>query len=108
VDPRSLQAQIETNLRQQIRQEIAALAAAQQTQRRQTMAGLVQGFEAGRAEDRQVTREWLRQHEAHTEAKLAALRQDLETVAVLTDDGLHDARNQIYRLASFTLRPSEK
>ena len=84
-DAATLRAAVESEIRQQTSRDFARLA---------------RSLEAGRAEDRQAMLEILQKLESQRASNFAALRKELETVAVLTEDGLQDTRDRLVQLAS--------
>ncbi len=89
-DATALRAAIEPEIRLQVRADFTRLA---------------QSLEVKRTEDRQAMLEVLQKLESQRAVNFAALRKELETVAVLTEDGLQDTQAQIVQLASATRQP---
>jgi hypothetical protein len=102
-DLAALRGQLEPQMRQQIKKEMAALAASHQADTRQALAALADALESQRLADRQATLKLLKEQDAQQTAEWAALRRDLETVAVLTDGSLRNTQDQIGRLAALNL-----
>lgn len=78
---------MESRLREQLRSEFAQLAerqAARDTKYQDAIVKVLGGLEAERRAD------------------LARLRRDVETVAVLAEDGISTTQDQLVRLANFT------
>lgn len=104
VDLNGLRAQLEPALRQEITREMDARMASFQEQNQAALAALAQANDDQRQADRQADRQanlhLIRERDLAYAAELAAVRRDLETVAVLTDGSLRNAQNQIVRLAN--------
>lgn len=99
-DLQALARQMEPQLRQQMKQEFAAMTVSYRTEIQKAVADLSAAGESQRATDRRAVVGLLKEQEALRRADFAELRRDLETVAVLTDGGLRKAQDQIVRLAS--------
>lgn len=102
VDVAALRAQLEPQLRQQAKRDLEQLAASQRRELQLAVAELVQALDEQRASDRRAVVNLLKEQEARHQVDLAALRRDLETVAVMTDGGLRNAQQQIGRLVALT------
>ena len=57
-------------------------------------------FRSAREEDRQITFAWLERLEKQQTADYLSVRNDLETVASLTDEGIRRARQSLNQLAA--------
>jgi hypothetical protein len=83
-----------------IRQEIARQIGTAHADTQQELAEIAAAYEDKRAEENQAVSAALRQLDARWAAKYAALRRDLETVAVNTEDSLEDTQEKLIQLAS--------
>lgn len=93
-----MKAQIATNLEIASRQASAEAMAANEKQ----LQHLTTSLASLREEDRKTLAAAFQQLEAQRIADIRNLRQELETVAVLTDRSLRSAQRQLVQLASYT------
>ena len=99
-DLTTIRAQLELQLRQQLKKDVVAMTAGYRAETQQALAALAEALEAQRLNDNQAFLKLLQEQDANQQLDLAALRRDLETVAVMTDGSLRNARDQIVRLAA--------
>jgi hypothetical protein len=102
----AIRAAIEPEIRRQVRAELAALAD-NSAETRRLLADYIASSESGRARDREEVVDIMRQIEARRVSDLAGLRRELETVAVLTENGLEDTQSKLVQLASFNRDPQK-
>ena len=106
-DVKQLRAEMRQQLMEELRRDIdSALAQATEqamksasTEAQALIAAVVQKWEEKRLTDQQATLTALQQLNAQRMADYAAMRKELETVAVFTETGLQRAENQIATLA---------
>jgi hypothetical protein len=114
VDPQKLRAEMEPELRQQLRGELAkamqeelnksaaATLAASREQNRQLLADYAGKIESARAEDNSAISAALDRLDSQQAEDYVSLKKQLDTVAVLTDAGLRRTENQMVELAGMT------
>jgi len=96
----ALQAAIEPNLRKQLVPEMQAAVAAARAQDARFLNEFAQRIEALRTEDRATVMALFNDLEAQQQTDYAAIRKDLETVAVLTENQFVSTRQQLGWLAA--------
>jgi len=90
-------------LRKEIQREVSVeFKARWEDQRKQLVVEVTRAIEEKRAEDGKLILAALRQIDAAHRADYNSLRKELETVAVLTQNSLQQAQQQIINLASFS------
>ena len=111
VDPQKFRAEMEPQLRQQLRAELvqtmqeelkksaAATLAASREQSRQMLADYAGKIESARAEDNSLISAALDRLDSQQTDDYVSLKKQLDTVAVLTDAGLRRTENQMVELA---------
>ncbi len=109
-----VRAEIEPKLRRELRQELAqtlrdemdrtatATLATSAEQTKQLLAAYAKAIETKHAEDSQAINAALEKLESQRVADLVSLKQELDTVAVLTDVGLRRTQQQLVHLADYT------
>jgi hypothetical protein len=80
----------------------------QQTATQDWLAEFAQSAEAKSAAEHDTIADALKQLDAKWTRSQAALRRELETVAVLTEDGLADTQQRLVQLANITQTSSPK
>lgn len=102
-------AALKTELRRDFDARLAAALASSNGEVRRLLTDFKQAQDERHALDLETIMAALRQLDASYAANVAALRAELETVAVNTQDGLSQAHQQLGLLASYTqpLNPSE-
>ena len=113
-DAEKVRTKIEPEIRQRLRGEFAQLlrdelekaasttVAASEEQTRLLLTDFAKAVEAKRREDNQTMNAVLDRLEARRAADYVSLKQDLDTVAVLTDASLRRAQQQLVQLADYT------
>jgi hypothetical protein len=109
-DARQLRAQLEPALKQELREEfqtqwVAALQAAEERSG-ERLVELVQAWTIAREQDQQTTLALLQKADRQRRADYAALRHDLETVAVVAQDAIGTTQHQLTQLAVNSLAPT--
>jgi hypothetical protein len=87
--------------RASLRQEMARQIDTARADAQQELAEIAAAYEDKRVEESEAVSAALRKLDARWAAKYAALRRDLETVAVYTEDSLEDTQAKLVQLASF-------
>ena len=87
-------------LRAELQQEKQALAAAVANEMQRALTVYAEAAEARRVEDQQTVLSAMQTLDAARRADILALRKDLETVALATDDSLRKTEQQLIQLAA--------
>jgi DNA-directed RNA polymerase len=97
-------ARLMTEYKKQLQEELAKASdmtlAAANAEAERLLAELDKAANEKQAEEKQIFLAWLRELETKRLTDYAALRKDLETVAVETEVGLRSAQQEIVQLAS--------
>lgn len=108
-DARQLRAELEPALKQELQAEFQSkLSAALETadaKHQERLVELVQAWAVAREQDQQTTLALLQQADRQRRADCAALRRDLETVAVVAQDAIGTTQHQLTQLAVNSLAP---
>ena len=115
-DVKQLRAEMRQQLIEELRRDLASTMAEASEQATKSasaeaqalIAAVAQKWEERRINDQQATLAALQQLNAQRVADYAAMRKELETVAVFTETGLQHAENQIATLAYSPASFSEK
>lgn len=107
-DAEAMRAQVESSLRsglasdfqRVIEQSQARLVAAHEEQSRELLRAFSETLDSAREEDRQETLAMLQERQRDHEARYVGLRRDLETVALLADQEIRQARFTMNQLAA--------
>lgn len=91
---------LRNDLRQEFASQLQQSMEASRGETRQALETLATAWTQARREDQQSTLSLLQRSELNRQADFASLRRDLETVAVVGEQGLLSTRNQIARLAT--------
>jgi hypothetical protein len=91
-------AQLRTELRQEFASQLQKSMDASRGETREALGTLARAWTEARREDQQSTLSMLQRAEQNRQADFASLRRDLETVAVVGEQGLLNTRNQLARL----------
>jgi len=101
-----VRADLEAELRQQFETRLQAALAAAEQHTGESLQTLAAAWAAARAEDQQTTLALYQRAERQRLSDHAALRRDLETVAVVAQDAIGATRQQLAQLAVLTPAPT--
>ncbi|HEY2952124.1 MAG TPA: zf-HC2 domain-containing protein [Verrucomicrobiae bacterium] len=108
-DVRGFKARLENEFQQkleftraQLRDEFKRQQEEARAETQRVLGEMAQASEQKRESDQQTTAAALRQLEANRARDYAALRRELETVAVLTQDGFEQTQERFVQMANFT------
>src|SRR5262245_5303048 len=88
--------------------QVLAASASAKAELEGLVTELAKSAEEKRAMDGEAVAAALQQLDNKWAALHATLRKELETVALLTEDGFNDTQQKLYQLASFTQAPADK
>jgi len=98
----SLAVELQRQLNADLQSTLAELDDASVADTQRQLGELIQAFNRAREEDRQITFAWIEKIQKQHAADYLSLRNDLETVAALTDEEIRRARQSLNQLAGNT------
>ena len=92
--------EITNEFRTQLNSALAGVVDASAVETQRQLGEFIQAFNRAREEDRQITFAWIEKNQKQHAADYLSLRNDLETVASLTDEEIRRARQSLNQLAA--------
>ena len=96
----SLVVELQPQLNADLQRALAGVVDASAVDTQRQLGEFIQAFNRAREEDRQITFAWIEKIQKQHAADYLSLRNDLETVASLTDEEIRRARQSLNQLAA--------